>query len=144
MSCKYYNNNGCSCAGCTHFVKSIEITYEKNFINIVIPEMIFNNHDRICLCLAQSIPAGIDADTTVVVQVGTGKLATMPVLTRLGNFLYADAIKSRKVYPLIAATDGPVFVLSDLCKLGKTQHVFPTVPTSFPSRDPSKSNKKEG
>lgn len=145
MSCKYYNNNGCSCAGCKHFVKSINVTNEKNVVLISLPEMTLHNHEKICLCIAQSIPGPIDANTTVNIKVGD---ETMAVITKLGNLLYADAIKSRKVYPLMVATDTNAFVLMDLCKISGTEHVFPTIPETQPSKysisTDNKKQKKEG
>lgn len=146
MSCKYYNDNNCSCSGCKHFIKSLKVSYEKNVLTIFLPEIILHNHEKICLCIAQSIPDQIDADTLVSIQIGDAD--PMIAITKLGNLLYADVLKSRKIYPLMAATDTSAFVLMDLCKIGKTKHIFPIITSAKPSKlysfTDSKNKKKEG
>lgn len=65
MACKFYNDNGLSCGGCVNFIKSTSVALSGTVLTITIPEMVFNNHDKICLCIIQNLPSGITADTTV-------------------------------------------------------------------------------
>lgn len=127
MACKFYNNNGLSCGGCVNFIKSTSVALSGTVLTITIPEMVFNNHDKICLCIIQNLPSGITANTTVSIQSGS---STFQVQTKLGNLLYADSIRTRKIYPLFIATDTNLFVLQDLCKLCSTDHVFPQISTA--------------
>lgn len=129
MACQFYNNNGYSCGGCVNFVKSTAITITNNMLVIQIPTQTFINHQKMCLCLIQSIPVNITANMPVMVQIGT-TATYYPVRTKCGNVLYADQVRSRKVYPLFSATDTSSFVLLDLCKVCKTAHTFPTIPVT--------------
>lgn len=141
MACQFYNNNGFSCAGCCHFVKSTAVTLSGSVLTIQIPQATYSNHQKLCLCITQNLPAGITPNTTVSIQIGTA--ATLyPVYTKLGNKLYADSIRTRKIYPLSAATDVPSFVLTDLCKLCRTQHSFGNIPVVTAMMD-SKENALE-
>ena len=130
MTCNLYKSTNCS--QCVKLIKSLSMEIKGTDLMIVIPEMAFHNHERICLCLAQPIPSEITSDTKVTIQVGTGILAKMPVVTKYGNLLYADALKARRVYPLMAATDTSILILTDMSKIGGTEHKFPTVPAEFP------------
>lgn len=130
MACYLYNNRGYACGGCVHFVRSTAVTLTGTVLSITIPEETLKNHQRLCLCIAQSIPDAADENTTVSVVLGTQEI---PVITRCGNHLYADQIKSRQVLKLFAATDIPYFVTAQDCHLCKTKHVFPTIPTPTPA-----------
>ena len=65
MACYLYNNRGYSCGGCVHFVRSTAVTLTGTVLSITIPEQTLKNHQRLCLCIAQSIPDAADENTTV-------------------------------------------------------------------------------
>ena len=124
MACNY----GCAC--CPYLVKStaVSLDTDTNVLEITIPSASYDNHNKICLVITQAIPDGINSDTTVSILVGAGTTTAYPVYTRLLNYLYADAIKARKIYPLYAATDSQSFVIEDLRRLITTEHTFGTLP----------------
>lgn len=130
MPCQLYCNNGYACGGCVHFVKSTAVTLTGSNLAITIPNQVLTNHEKICLCIAQAIPAGVTADTTVSISVnGT----TVEMMTTCGNHVYADQIRSRKVYPLNIATDTPAAVVTSNNKLCRTAHVFPSINIPAPA-----------
>jgi hypothetical protein len=77
--------------------------------------------------IAQAIPSGVNVNTTVNILVGAGTTG-YPIYTRFLNDVYADSLMTRKVYPLLAATDTEAFVIEDVGRLKATQHVFSTLP----------------
>ena len=120
-------NCGCNC--CCNLVKStaINLDTENNVLQITIPAATYDNHDKICLVITQAIPDGINSDTTVSILVGAAT-TEYPVYTRLLNYVYADAIRPRRLYPLYAATDSLSFVIEDIRRLITTEHTFGTLP----------------
>lgn len=127
MACYLYNNQGYTCGGCCHFVRSTAVTLTGTVLTITIPEQRLQNHERICICITQSIPEGVNENTAVAIVLGT---QTINVITRCGNLLYGDQIRSRQILKLFAATDLPYFVVARDCKLCKTRHAFPIIPTT--------------
>lgn len=120
-------NCGCACCPCLVKSTAVALDTDTNVLQITIPNANYDNHDKICLVITQAIPAGINSDTTVSILVGENTTA-FPVYTRLLNYVYADAIQTRKIYPLFAATDSLSFVIEDVRRLLKTSHVFGTLP----------------
>lgn len=124
MACIYYNNNGCGCGGCIHFVKTNSVTLVDNVLVLNIPQATYSNKEKVCICIAQSIPDITSADT-VAITIGAG--TTQYVLrNRIGNNVHADQIRSRRVYHTNIATDTGVFTVSS-CELCNTAFNFPTI-----------------
>lgn len=57
MPCNLYNNNGCGCGGCIHFVKTNSVTLVDNVLVLNIPQATYSNKEKVCICIAQTIPA---------------------------------------------------------------------------------------
>ena len=94
MPCNLYNNNGCGCGGCIHFVKTNSVTLVDNVLILNIPQATYSNKEKVCICIAQTIPDITSADT-VAVTIGAG--TTQYVLrNRIGNNVHADQIRSRR------------------------------------------------
>lgn len=119
----------CGCRCCPLLVRSTALTYDAdtNVLSVSIPEATYLNHQRLCLVIAQVIPSGVNANTTVNILVGAGTTG-YPIYTRFLNDVYADSLMTRKVYPLLAATGTEAFVIEDVGRLKATQHVFSTLP----------------
>lgn len=126
MACRLYNNGGFGCAGCCHFVKTTAVTLNGTVLELNIPQDTFSNGEKVCICVAQSIPAGVTSVDTVAITIGTGT-TQYPLRTKCGNAVHADQIRSRKVYHTFVATDTGTFVVSP-CELCKTGYNFPTLP----------------
>lgn len=134
MTCSMYNNGGFNCNGCLHFVKTLSITLTGTVLTLTIPAETIRNREKFCICLAQSIPNGVDANTTVNVAV-TNVTAPFMLIDRCGNKIYGDQLRTRRLLHSIALTDIPAFRLIDNAGLCRTEHSFvsivPTVPAAI-------------
>lgn len=126
MSCSLYNNGGFGCGGCIHFYRSLSITLTGDVLTITLPSETVRNREKFCICLAQNIPEGVTANTTVNIAV-TGITDPFELLNRCGNRVYGDQLRTRKVLHAIALTDVPVFKLLDNSGICRTEHSFPTL-----------------
>uniref|UniRef100_A0AAU8AZI2 Uncharacterized protein n=1 Tax=Dulem virus 36 TaxID=3145754 RepID=A0AAU8AZI2_9CAUD len=119
MPCNLYNNNGFGCGGCTHFVRTTSVALVAGVLQLTIPSptVQLTNGEKICICVAQSIPTGITSANTVAIVING---VEYPLRTRCGNNVHADQIRSRKVYHTNIATDIPAFTVSshELCRTG--------------------------
>lgn len=125
MACNLYNNNGYKCGACTHFVKTNSVTLTDGVLILNIPQNTYSNHEKVCICVAQSIPDVTSVDT-VAITLGTATPQYI-MRTKCGNNVHADQLRSRKVYHTFVATDTNAFVV-DRCELCKTGFNFPNIP----------------
>ena len=125
MPCNLYNNGGYGCGGCTHFVKTNSVTLTDNVLVLNIPQATYSNKEKVCICIAQSIPDVTSADT-VAITFGT-ETAQYILRTKCGNNVHADQLRSRRVYHTNVATDTNAFIVNP-CELCKTGFNFPTIP----------------
>ena len=125
MACNLYNNNGYKCGACTHFVKKISVTLTDGVLILNIPQNTYSNHEKVCICIAQSIPDVTSIDK-VAITLGTATPQYI-MRTKCGNNVHADQLRSRKVYHTFVATDTNAFVV-DKCELCKTGFNFPNIP----------------
>lgn len=128
MSCNLFNNDGFGCGGCCHFVKTNSVTLVGNVLVLNIPQKSYSNKEKVCICVAQSIPADITSAQTVAITIGAS-VTQYPLITKCGNNVHADQIRSRKVYHTNVATDTASFIVS-ACELCKTGFNFPIIPTA--------------
>lgn len=123
-------NNGCKV--CPNLVASTEVAVAANELQITIPAMTINNNEKICLLIAQAIPAGADTLPVVILNGIGGTVIQM--INRCGDGVRADQIRSRKIYNLRVMTEPPLAVVrsNNLCC---TAFVWPqiTPPTVTPS-----------
>lgn len=125
MPCRLYNNNGFGCGGCEHFARTNSVSLVGNVLVLNIPQKSYDNKEKVCICVAQAIPAVTSAQT---VAITIGASATQyPLITKCGNNVHADQIRSRKVYHTNVATDIGIFVVNP-CELCKTGFNFPVIP----------------
>lgn len=124
MSCSLYNNNGYGCGGCIHFVKTNSVALQGNVLTLNIPQASYSNKERICICIAQTVPSVTSADTAVI-TIGAG-VTQYPLRARCGNNVHADQLRSRKVYHTDVATDVGVSTVPE-CGLCKTGYNFPII-----------------
>lgn len=125
MACSLYDNNGYKCGACTHFVKTNSVTLTDGVLILNIPQKTYSNHEKVCICIVQSIPDVTSTDT-VAITLGTATPQYI-MRTKCGNNVHADQLRSRKVYHTFVATDTNAFVV-DKCELCKTGFNFPNIP----------------
>lgn len=127
MACRLYDNGGYGCGACKHFVKTTAVTLVDSVLVLNIPQKTYNNHETVCICVAQTIP-DVTSAQTVAITIGTST-TQYPLRTTCGNNVHADQIRSRRVYHTHVATDIPVFVVNP-CELCATGFNFPTIPVA--------------
>lgn len=128
MACSLYNDGGFKCGGCCHFVKTTSVALVAGVLQLTIPapQVILNNKQKVCICVAQIIPDTVTSTDTVAVVING---VEYPLRTRCGNNVHADQIRSRKVLHTNIATDIPSFTI-DGCELCHTGFNFPTISTA--------------
>lgn len=128
MACSLYNNDGYGCGACTHFVKTTAVTLSGSVLVLNIPQATYSNHEKVCICVAQSIPDGVTSADTVAVTIGTSS-THYQLRTQCSNNVHADQIRARRVYHTHVATDTNKFVVNK-CELCPTSFNFPVIPTA--------------
>lgn len=122
MSCPYFGPSGCG--NCKFFVKSTAVAVVGSNLQITIPTVTLENHQRLCICIAQAIPNTATPSMPVTILNGA---TVLNVVLRNGNNLYADQVRSRKVLHTVVATDTLSAVLCDTACFCPTSHTFPVV-----------------
>ena len=120
-------NKKCKC--CKKFFQEVNsVTLEDESLNIIIDERIFLNNEIISFKLPNELPDGITSNTLVTLFIGKTKLASLPIVTQNGNFLYGSQITPGECLMGRFATDTSVFVLSRATNLKKSFHKYSTIP----------------
>ena len=123
-------NNNCktSCRLCPNLVISTAVAYDAgtNTLNITIPERAYNNCNKVCIVIAQTIPATTTIGALVNIVVGA---STFPLLKC--NCVQATAceIRTRTRYSTQVVTDT---VSGAFRLLGKVSCVSPDVLDTLP------------
>lgn len=97
MSC----NNVCSL--CSHLVISEAVTFNGTSLVINIPAGSYNNGEKYCIVVAQSIPATTTINAPVVISIGDGTVL-YPVTNNCCAQLSACAIRTRTRYAMRVST----------------------------------------
>lgn len=121
MACNCISNR---CNSCKNFVNSTAVTLSGTNLIITIPQNNYANNSEVCICVSQSIPAGVTGETQVVIQIGTAT-TNYPLVTKCGHNVYGDQITSRTLYCTRVATDTASFVYNGYKCLPCTAHIFP-------------------
>ncbi len=124
MSCKYS-----PCCTCRNFVKTTSVALTGDVLTLTIPEKIYQNKQCACICIAQALPEGLTGTQTVAILIGSST-TQYPLREKNGNAVYADQIRSRRIYCTTVATDIPGFVVKNTQTLCPTTHVFNNIPTA--------------
>jgi len=114
MYCIY--NNKCGKL-CPHFVVTTAVTFADGALTLTLPDDItYNNCEKYCIVVGQSIPDTATINAPVVAVVGAGT-TTFPLVTRCGAPVVAQQVGTRHKYPVYVtttATGGSFKVLCDL------------------------------
>ena len=94
---------------------------------LTLPEMTFNNCQQYCIRIAQDIPATATNLMNVAIQIGT--TATLyPIVRKCGHYLYANQVRTRRNYLILAAGDTQRFVLLNGFICGANCGTITTIP----------------
>jgi len=99
MSCKP------TCKLCDHLIISQAVTFTGGNVVINLPAGSYNNGEKYCIVVAQSIPDTATINAPVVVTIGTGT-ELYPVTNRCCAQLTACAIRTRTRYSTVVVTSG--------------------------------------
>lgn len=97
MSC--INN----CQACSNLVASTNVAVSGSVLQITIPTMTLNDSEKICLLVAQAMPSGAGVLPVNIIN-GSN---TLTLLSKCCKPVYADQIRSRKLYVLCINTATP-------------------------------------
>lgn len=128
MPCNLYDNGGFGCGACKHFLRSTSVAIASGVLLISVQapsDLVLENKERICICVAQPLPTGITSPQTVEVKIGS-YTTNFPLLTKNGNNVHADQIRSRKLYHTTLSTDEGILMVAG-CELNPTAYNFPTI-----------------
>ena len=105
-------------------VRSTAVTLSGNTLTITLPDVnTIINGDIIRFVILQTIPTTTPF-ATVYVKINN---ETIPVLTRFGNSVMADQLRTRRVYAIGIGTQYPNSVM--LTCIPKSGYSFPTIVT---------------
>ncbi|MEG0431040.1 MAG: hypothetical protein RR420_05455 [Anaerovoracaceae bacterium] len=117
-----------NCQLCPKLLVSTSVVAAGGQLQITIPTTIFNNQQKACLVIAQTIPAGTTSDQVVIVD----GASIIPLVDKCFNFVRADQVRSRKIYKLCIGTT-PAHATVTSCNLCPTAFVAPQITGVAPS-----------
>lgn len=121
-----------NCKVCNNLVPTIAVAVSDGFLTLSIENMNLVNRQKVCLMIVQAIPS---AAGNLPVQINVNG-QNMPIYNKCGNYVRADQLRTRRVYPLILGTTPPHFTIcANLCP---TSYVQPSIP--IPTATPPASN----
>lgn len=92
------------CRVCPHYVPARSITYASGVLTVNIPAGTYNNNEKYCLVIADSIPTDAIIGAPVVVTIG-GSTVTYPLLKCNGAQVTAGNLRSRYKYSTVFSTN---------------------------------------
>ena len=93
------------CTLCKRLIISEAVTFADGTLTINLPAGSYNNGERYCIVLAQTIPADTTITAPVVVTIGEGT-ETYPLLGNCCQTITAASLRTRTKYPTRVVTDG--------------------------------------
>lgn len=92
------------CQLCPHLVLSQAVTFADGQLTINLPAGAYNNGEKYCIVVAQTIPAAVTRDAPVVITIGTGTTA-YPLTDRCCVPATEQDINSRTKYSTRVVTN---------------------------------------
>jgi hypothetical protein len=119
---------------CDKLVISDSVTFTGGNLVIDLPSASYNNGQKYCIVVAQTIPATTTIDAPVVITIGGDATTTYPLVNCDCSQVTACAIRTRTKYGLRISTDATSAVFKSLKKLNcyptDTLAVIPTTATT--------------
>lgn len=105
-----------TCGLCDHLIISSAVTFDGTSLVINLPAGAYNNGEKYCIVVAQTIPAATTITAPVVITIGTGT-EQYPLTNRCCAQVTACAIRARTKYATCVATDATSGTFKALGKL---------------------------
>ncbi len=115
---------------CYKCFNTLSVTLSGSVLTLEIPDIALTNCTQFQIKIAQAIPAGITADTTVSIKTTSG--SAFPLLNPCcANNVYADQIRRYAFYFVRFGSDTGNYILAGGWRLCRTAHIFvtPVIPT---------------
>lgn len=91
------------CRLCPRFIISQSVTYDSGVLTVNIPAGAYNNGEKYCIVIAQSIPDETIINAPVIITIGTGTVQ-YPLVNRCCAQVTAAGIRTRTRYAARVAT----------------------------------------
>lgn len=100
------------CRLCPNLAISSAVTFEGENLVITLPQDSYRNGEKVCIVIAQTIPAETTITAPVVIQIGTGT-EQYPLTTRCCAPVTACGVRTRTKYctRVVTSADSAVFRL---------------------------------
>ena len=105
-----------TCGLCDRLIISSAVTFDGTSLVINLPAGSYNNGEKYCIVVAQTIPAATTITAPVVITIGTGT-EQYPLTNRCCAQVTACAIRTRTKYTTCVATDATGGTFKALGKL---------------------------
>lgn len=105
------------CRLCDHLVISQDVTYASGVLTVNIPAGSYENCDKYCLVISQTIPTDAIIGAPVVITIGDGTV-NYPLLLCNGVQMTAGTLRTRTKYSTVvqtSATGGSFRLLGKIC-----------------------------
>lgn len=113
MSCMC--NKPCSsCGRCSQMLKTKDIFVSGNNVVLLVPNRVFENFERLMLCICQCFP-NLTGNETVVIQSGINSAVRYPLVTPAGTGVSIYQLCRRKPIPVTVSTTLNAFVVNEKC-----------------------------
>lgn len=110
------------CQVCRNLIVSTGIAVAGDNLVINIPTTVLDNRQKVCLLLAQTIPAA--GTLPVVITDGTAVIA---LIRPDGNYVRAEQLRVRVILNMTIATTPPTAIVRNTCCLACTTFVQPQI-----------------
>lgn len=90
---------------CNRLIISAAVTFADGTLTINLPAGNYNNRERYCIVVAQSIPAEATITAPVVITIGDDTTTTYPLTNADCTTVYACSINTRTRYSVCVFTD---------------------------------------
>lgn len=122
------------CKLCPKFIISQSVTYASGVLTVNIPAGSYDNCEKYCIVIAQSIPTDAIVGAPVVITIGTGGV-NYPLLLCNGTQMLAGTLRTRTKYSTVvqtSSTGGSFRLLGRTCcqPNNNLQSIDGTAPTA--------------
>lgn len=90
---------------CNRLIISTAVTFADGTLTIDLPAGSYNNREKYCIVVAQTIPAGTTITAPVVFTIGGDATTTYPLMNCDCTTVYACSINTRTRYSVCVYTD---------------------------------------
>lgn len=119
---------------CKRLVGSVSVAVAGTSLVINIPEASYDNCEKVCIFVAQAIPAAVTRGMPVVITIGDGAVQ-YPLVRCNGNPVTQEYIGQGYIYPVRVQTTATSAVFKVLCDLNCVSVNLPSIPVAAAAGD---------